>query len=555
MSYVDIFRSRAALYLMFWKFVQSQKGRHCFASIQRGPTNTRHPSANPHCSSTSSTMTVKEQEGLALVELGTLLEQHFHPAPPNTRKKPSASIYAQVLLPTLNCDEPSVQEDAFDASSLLPHAVPASTSERVKLLFAYAMRNIPIPERKVSDITVAKADKKGKRTARTLAAEAEERQKAQAVSVKTHLLQRIARRLLCSETILKTLLSVTECKYMYVQLCFLIPPAVQLTTNMSRYAGDRTSEDGANLAIYYRCAQAEQEDETTCSGSLRVVFSLSEAACSPHPLFTTSTDRSPLTPTSASTKITKTYGSSKRKSQTIASRAVPNTAGESGPIPLVTAKLRLTHLAKHKRTYKEQKAHLKEQERERKRRVKKLERLLAKLQNEVDVAKASTKLADVSEMLERMEELVYASSSNEEEDDTDDDVAVASAVKAVQAVENGTSRGEKVEKSLEADNDDERGKGKRKRAASSPSSAAEAEVDVEPEAKDSEEPASDRQSTEYDEPDYSKVAKVSAKARKNTSRWGNGAALGSRKTASKGSNQKLKSETGKTRKAKKQRVA
>jgi hypothetical protein len=192
---------------------------------------------------------------------------------------------------------------------------------------------------------------------------------------------------------------------------------------------------------------------------------------------------------------------------------------------------------------------------ERRRSFKKLERLLAKLQNEVDVAKASTKLADVSEMLERMEELVYASSSNEEEDDTDDDVAVVSAVKAAHPVENVPSQGEKVEKHLEADNADERGKGKRKRAASSSSSAAEAEVDVEPEAKDSEEPASDRQSTDYDEPDYSKVAKVSAKARKNTSRWGNGAALGSRKTAGKGSNQKLKSETGRARANKKQRVA
>lgn len=272
---------------------------------------------------------------------------------------------------------------------------------------------------------------------------------------------------------------------------------------LNRYAGDRVSQDGQSLAIYYKCAQAEQEDETTCSGSMRAVFSLAESACAPHPLFA-SADRVPLTPASAASKITRFYGSSSR-TRTFPSSAQSPAGAELKLIPMVVTKIRLTHLAKHARAYGAQKAFMREQERKRRWEVKKLDRLLAKLQDEVKSAKMSTKLADVSGLLEKLEDIVA--------DDSDTEYDNAGGQKKAAVVRSAVAQ-KKPNSSC--------AQGKRKRSESTSETGGEEDSDSSS-SDEEENGAADECSgevTDYHEPEYTSSAKnSSARARKNTSRW------------------------------------
>lgn len=247
---------------------------------------------------------------------------------------------------------------------------------------------------------------------------------------------------------------------------------------------------------------------------------LNASVCRPHPLFA-SADRAPLTPSTGSSRITKFYGSASKLNSVTRARAEP--------VPTVVAKIRLTHLTKHARTYVQQKDYILQQRKERRTSVKKLERLLHKLQKEVETAKSSERLEDVSTLLEKMEDLVEDSASEEESgeeavinlEESADSAQAAPPATQQERVANSAAKQLPMQTRSQSDR-----AGKRKRADSSSSSAPEI-VPVTRELHSNRQqkgPAeSSEEATDYDEPDYSAISRVSsARARKNTSRWAGG---------------------------------
>ena len=156
-------------------------------------------------------MSSRTQQGYSLSEFGTALDVHF-----NTRRKPGQSLYAQVLLPTLDCTEPSIDNlSRIPSSSFQAGSSGSSLSERIKLLVQYAMRDSPASNLgNKEELPSVAADRKGKKTARTLAAEAKMRKEQGSHWSRTILLQRVVRRLLCSQSLLETVLDVTGCKFL-----------------------------------------------------------------------------------------------------------------------------------------------------------------------------------------------------------------------------------------------------------------------------------------------------------------------------------------------------
>lgn len=153
----------------------------------------------------------EETEGLTLSELGKLLEQHFSPSPPRTPRKRPDSIYAQALLPTVDCAGLSI-DDLNDKSSLAKAGSPVS--DEIKLLYQYAAKSSPVDAVNGRDETPEVVDRKGKKTARVLAAQAKQRKEVKANEARLRLLQRVERRVLCSHNILPAVLKATGCKYM-----------------------------------------------------------------------------------------------------------------------------------------------------------------------------------------------------------------------------------------------------------------------------------------------------------------------------------------------------
>lgn len=157
-----------------------------------------------------------EQKGVTLSELGQLLTQHFDPPKTARRKKRPDSIYVQALVPTVDCDQLSI-DNLLDTSSLSQAG--SSISEQIKLLLQYALRNTSQLTAAANERSPGVVDKKGKLTARARAAKIRELRLEKARQEQLRLAQRITRRVLCSQTVVKTVLKATGCKYLYGVSC------------------------------------------------------------------------------------------------------------------------------------------------------------------------------------------------------------------------------------------------------------------------------------------------------------------------------------------------